>query len=69
MKKSDIAKRMARQSRTTVGQAADCLDRLVRDIVAGLRRGQDATLPGIGKLTVRRDGGLRLDREGSRRRD
>jgi nucleoid DNA-binding protein len=64
MKKSDIAKRMARQSRTTVGEAADCLDRLVQDIVAGLRHGQDAHLPGLGKLTVKPNGGLTIDHEG-----
>jgi nucleoid DNA-binding protein len=63
MKKSDIAKRMARQSKTSVGQAADSLDRLVKDIVAGLRRGQGASLPGLGKLTVKANGNLKFDRE------
>ena len=67
MKKSDIAKRMARQSRTSVGQAADCLDRLVQEIVAGLRRGQGASLPGLGKLTVKPNGNVTFDREGTRR--
>ena len=67
MKKSDIAKRMARQSKTSVGQAADCLDRLVQEIVSGLRRGQDAKLPGLGKLTVKPNGSLAFDREGTRR--
>ncbi|HEY1185732.1 MAG TPA: HU family DNA-binding protein [Bryobacteraceae bacterium] len=67
MKKSDIAKRMARQSGTSVGQAADCLDRLVQEIVAGLRRGQGASLPGLGKLTVKPNGNLAFDREGARR--
>ncbi|MGO9227698.1 MAG: HU family DNA-binding protein [Bryobacteraceae bacterium] len=69
MKKPDIAKRMARQSRISVGQAADCLDRLVQEIVAGLRHGRDANLPGLGKLTVKPDGNLSFDREGTRRRD
>jgi len=68
MKRPDIAKRMARQSKTSVGQAADSLDRLVREIVAGLRRGRGASLPGLGKLTVRPDGNLAFDRE-RRRRD
>jgi len=68
MKKPDIAKRMARQSKTTVGQAADCLDRLVQEIVSGLRRGQDASLPGLGKLTVKPNGSLAFDREGAYRR-
>jgi nucleoid DNA-binding protein len=69
MKKADIAKRMARQSRTSVGQAADCLDRLVKEIVAGLRRGRETDLPGLGRLTVKPNGDLSFDREGTRRRD
>ncbi|MGB7762748.1 MAG: HU family DNA-binding protein [Bryobacteraceae bacterium] len=69
MKKPDIAKRMARQSNSSVGQAADSLDRLVQEIVAGLRRGRDARLPGLGKLTVKPDGNLACDREGDSRRD
>jgi len=68
MKKADIAKRMARQSKTSVGQAADCLDRLVQEIVTGLRRGKDASLPGLGKLTVKPNGNLTFDREGTHRR-
>ena len=69
MKKSDIAKRMARQSNTSVGQAADSLDRLVQEIVAGLRHGHGAKLPGLGKFTVKPNGNLAFDREGARRRD
>lgn len=68
MNKPDIAKRMARQSKTSVGQAADCLDRLVQEIVAGLRRGRDADLPGLGRFTVKPNGGLAFDREEARRR-
>ncbi|MGA2037967.1 MAG: HU family DNA-binding protein [Bryobacteraceae bacterium] len=67
MKKSDIAKRMARQSGTSLGQAADSLDRLLQEIVAGLRRGQGASLPGLGKLTVKPNGNVTFDREGTRR--
>ena len=58
---------MARQSKTSVGQAADCLDHLVQEIVAGLRRGQDASLPGLGRFTVRRNGNLAFDREDTHR--
>lgn len=60
---------MARQSKTSIGEAADCLDRLVQEIVAGLRHGQDATLPGLGKLTVKPNGDLTIDHEGPPRRD
>jgi len=62
MQKADIAKRMARQSKTSLAEAADCLDQIVSEIVAGLRKGHDAELPGLGKLTVQAGGGLRLDR-------
>jgi len=69
MKKPDIAKRMARQSRTSVAQAADSLDLLVQEIVAGLRRGKTARLPGLGRFRVLPNGSLCFDREGSCRRD
>lgn len=69
MKNSDIAKRMALESKTSVGQAADSLDRLVQEIVAGLRHGQAANLPGLGKLTVMPNGNLGLEREGTGSRD
>ncbi len=60
---------MARQSKTSVGQAADSLDRLVQEIVASLRREKEASLPGLGRLTVKPNGNLALDRKGTRRRD
>jgi len=69
MKKPDIAKRMARQSRTSIGQAADCVDRLVQEIVAGLRHGQGAKLPGLGKFTVKPNGSVGFDREGNHGHD
>jgi nucleoid DNA-binding protein len=68
MNKPEVAKRMARQSRTSVGQAADCLDRLVQQIVSSLRHGKAASLPGLGKLTVKPDGSLAFNREGAHRR-
>jgi len=68
MQKPDIAKKIARQSKISVGQAADCLDRLVQQIVADLRRGDGANLPGLGRLTVKPNGNLSFDREGTRRR-
>jgi nucleoid DNA-binding protein len=69
MKKPDIAKRIARQSRISVGEAADCLDRLVQEIVDDLRHGREAVLPGLGKFIVKPDGRLTFDPEGSRPRD
>jgi nucleoid DNA-binding protein len=51
MKKPDLAKRLARRSGLTVGEAADQLDRAVHQIVRKLRKGQEAKLPGLGKFS------------------
>jgi len=69
MKKREIAKRIARQSKTSVGQAADSIDRVVQQIIADLRRGRESNVPGLGRFTVEPNGNLAFDREGTRRRD
>jgi nucleoid DNA-binding protein len=69
MKKSEIAQELARQSGITEAAAADRLDRLVREILANLRRGKPSTLPGIGKFLPRPQGGVRFEREGKPGRD
>jgi nucleoid DNA-binding protein len=51
MKKPDLAKRLARRSGLSVAEAADQLDRAVHQIVRKLRRGEEARLPGLGKLS------------------
>jgi nucleoid DNA-binding protein len=68
MKKPDIAKRMARRSHVTQGEAADELDRIVRQILSDLRAGKDTALPGLGKFTTRPDGRVAFhpERGGSR---
>jgi len=48
MKKQDIASRLARRSGVSKAAAADQLDRLVHDILSKLRKGQPASLPGLG---------------------
>lgn len=50
MKTDDLAKRLAREARVSEAAAADRLDQLIHDILASLRRGQAATLPGLGKF-------------------
>ena len=60
MKKPDIAKRIARQSRVTEAEAADRLDRMIHQILSNLRHGKDTPLPGLGKLTRGSDGRLAL---------
>jgi nucleoid DNA-binding protein len=50
MKKTEIARRMAKRIRQTPAAAADRLDNIVHDILTNLRQGQTATLPGLGTL-------------------
>ncbi len=48
MKKSQIAKRLARRAGVSKAEAADQLDRVVHEILSHLRNGQPAPLPGLG---------------------
>jgi nucleoid DNA-binding protein len=66
MKKPEIARRMARQSGVTRGEAADRLDRLVREILGGLRQGKPARLPGLGCFRAGVDGRVIFEREAHR---
>ena len=50
MKKSQIARRLARRSGVSQAEAADQLDRVVNQIVSSLRNGQSAPLPGLGRF-------------------
>jgi|BarGraIncu00222A_1022003.scaffolds.fasta_scaffold85434_3 nucleoid DNA-binding protein len=68
MKKPEIAKKMARQSGGTRGEAADRLDRMVQDILDGLRQGKETRLPGLGSFRQGTDGRLVFRREGGSRR-
>ena len=68
MKKPELAKGLALESGLTEAEAADRLDRVVNEIIAKLRRGQPAPLPGLGKFTQRSDGKLAFQREGGKRR-
>jgi nucleoid DNA-binding protein len=54
---------MARQSGVTEGEAADRLDRVVREILSRLRSGRQAELPGLGRLTTGPDGKVSFERE------
>ena len=68
MKKPDIARRMARQSGVSAGEAADRLDQVVHQILTNLRRHKEASLPGLGRFTQGPDGKVAFEREGGRRR-
>jgi len=69
MKKPDIAKRIAKQSRVTEAEAADRLDRMVHDILTNLRKGKETTLPGLGAFTLGPDGRPFLRRDPEKNHD
>ncbi len=63
MKKLEIARKMARRTGISQGEAADRVDGVVRQILSRLRKGQDANLPGLGRFRKGSDGALRFDRQ------
>ncbi len=67
MKKPEIAKRLARRSGLSEGEAADSLDLAVRQILANLRRGKDASLPGLGRFKHAADGTVTFEADGGKR--
>ena len=68
MKKPEIAKRMARSAGLSEAEAADRLDRVVRQILDNLRRGRPAKLPGMGRFKPGADGQVAFERQKERRR-
>ena len=62
MKKEQLAKQLAKESGITPAAAADQLDRIVVDILKRVRKGQTASLPGLGTFRPDRDREFRLDR-------
>ena len=63
MKKTDIARRMARQSGVSQAEAADRLDQVVHRILSNLRKGKETDVPGLGKFVSGPGGIVRLERE------
>ena len=61
MKKSDLAREIARRNGVSTADAADRLDYAVSRIIRALKSGQEARLPGLGTIlpgrrwTFRRD--------------
>lgn len=62
MRKSDLAIRLARDSRVSPAQAADHLDRVVHDILTNLREGKAASLPGLGRFLQDEKSGLHFEK-------
>ena len=50
MGKKEIAAMLARSSGITRAEAADQLDRVVFELLKKLRKGENASLPGLGTL-------------------
>ena len=67
MKKLEIAKRLARHTGVSRGEAADSLDRIVRQILSDLRHGKEASLPGLGRFVHGPDGRVSFEADGARR--
>ena len=63
MKKGDLARRLARESRMSEGAAADQLDRVVNDLLQRVRRGEHASLPGLGTFRPGRNREFKFDSE------
>ncbi len=63
MRKREIANRLARQSGLSSAEAADQLDRVVHQILAKLRQGKAAPLPGLGRFTPGPNGVYRFEQE------
>ncbi len=51
MKKEELAGRLAKQAGVSRAEAADQLDHVVSQIIANLKKGASAQLPGLGKFT------------------
>lgn len=69
MKKAEIAKQWARHSGVSEAEAADQLDRVVRQILGQLRRDREARLPGVGRFFWGPGGSLTFERERKVRHD
>jgi nucleoid DNA-binding protein len=61
MKKSQLARLLARKHSIGTGAAADRVDRAVSRIIRALKRGQETRLPGVGVLIPGNPWGFRQD--------
>ena len=63
MKKEQVAKQLAKESRISTAAAADQVDRILGDILKRVRRGKTASLPGLGTFRSGEDQEFRFDRK------
>ncbi len=61
MKKEQVARRLAKESRITEGAAADQVDRILSDLYERVRKGKSASLPGLGTFRPGRKQDFQFD--------
>jgi nucleoid DNA-binding protein len=61
MDKDDLASRLARRTGSSKAAAADEVDRVVHQILAKLRRGERAPLPGLGTFLPGQNPGFEFE--------
>ena len=62
MKKEQIKRRLAKESRVSPVVAADQVDRIVNDLLLRVRKGESASLPGLGTFQSGSHGDFQFDR-------
>jgi len=67
MKKQQLAARLARRGRLSQSAAADQLDRVIHDILKGLRKGEAVPLPGLGTFLPGKRPGFRFESRSPRK--
>jgi nucleoid DNA-binding protein len=63
MKKEQVARKLAKESRMTAGAAADQVDRILSDLQKRVRKGKSASLPGLGTFRSGRKRDFQFDEE------
>jgi nucleoid DNA-binding protein len=63
MKKEQVARKLAKESRMTAGAAADQVDRILSDLQKRVRKGKSASLPGLGTFRSGRKRDFQFDKE------
>lgn len=63
MKKEQLARRLAKESHISHGAAADEVDRILSNLLERVRKGQPASLPGLGTFQSGGDRDFQFERE------
>jgi len=63
MKKDQVTRRLAKESHVATAVAADQVDRIVSDLLMRVRRGESASLPGLGTFQSGSQREFQFDRD------